>query len=249
MNKSPGIDGLTPEFYKHFWNTLQTPLCDMINETYTTGHLPESSKLAVVSLIYKNGDPQLLKNYRPISLMNYDYKVLAFVLAQRFQNVVNKVISNDQSAYIKDRFLGNNVRLVCDIIDYCDKYEEAGVLLSLDFEKAFDTVEWDFVFECLTKFNFGTNFINWIKILYTEPQLVIKNNGYFSKKIKLSRGLRQGCPISALLFILVVEVLAVKIKNNKSIKGFQFNTHEVKISQYADDMMLILSDINSVTHG
>ena len=100
-----------------------------------------------------------------------------------------------------------------------------------------------------TKFNFGTNFINWIKILYTEPQLVIKNNGYFSKKIKLSRGLRQGCPISALLFILVVEVLAVKIKNNKSIKGFQFNTHKVKISQYADDMMLILSDINSVTHG
>ena len=121
----------------------------MINETYTTGHLHESSKLAVVSLIYKNGDPQLLKNYRPISLMNYDYKILAFVLAQRFQNVVNKVISNDQSAYIKDRFLGNNVRLVCDIIDYCDKYEEAGVLLSLDFEKAFDTVEWDFVFECL----------------------------------------------------------------------------------------------------
>ena len=160
LNKSPGIDGLTPEFYKHFWNTLQTPLCDMINETYTTGHLPESSKLAVVSLIYKNGDPQLLKNYRPISLMNYDYKILAFVLAQRFQNVVNKVISNDQSAYIKDKFLGNNVRLVCDIINYCDKYEEAGVLLSLDFEKAFDTVEWDFVFECLTKFNFGTNFIN-----------------------------------------------------------------------------------------
>ena len=121
--------------------------------------------------------------------------------------------------------------------------------LVLILKKAFDTVEWDFAFECLTKFNFGTNFINWIKILYTEPQLVIKNNGYFSRKIKLSRGLRQGCPISALLFILVVEVLAVKIKNNKSIKGFQFNTHEVKISQYADDMMLILSDINSVTHG
>ena len=111
LNKFPGIDGLTPEFYKHFWNTLQTPLCDMINETYRTGHIPESSKLAVVSLIHKNGDPQLLRNYQPISLMNYDYKILAFVLAQRFQNVVNKVISNDQSAYIKDRFLGNNVRL------------------------------------------------------------------------------------------------------------------------------------------
>ena len=92
------------------------------------------------------------------------------------------MISHDQTAYIKERFIDNNVRLLSDIIDYCNLAKQNGILLSVDFEKAFDTVEWNFMYECLRKFNFGENFIKWIEVLYTDPIMVVKNNGYFTKK-------------------------------------------------------------------
>ena len=189
----------------------------------------------------------MLKNYRPISLTNYDYKIIAFVLSERIQKVTQNLISHDQTAYIKERFIGNNVRLLSDIIDYCNLAKQNGILLSVDFEKAFDTVEWNFMYECLRKFNFGENFIKWIEVLYTDPIMVVKNNGYFTKKIRLTRGLRQGCLISALLFIIVVEILAIKIRSNDAISGLSIQDTTFKISQYADDLTLILSDLQSVS--
>ena len=112
------------------------------------------------------------------------------------------------------------MKVICDLIDYCKKFQASGILLSLDFEKAFDTINWDFVHRCLKKFNFGDNFINWIKILYCDPKIVVKNNGYLSRQIKIEQGLRQGCPVSAILFILCIEILALNIDQNKNIKGF-----------------------------
>ena len=101
--------------------------------------------------------------------------------------------------------------------------------------------------KCLEKFNFGKTFIKWIEILYTDPVMVVKNNGYFTKKITISRGLRQGCPVSSLLFILIAEILAIKIRNNNDIKGILVQDSILKISQYADDMTLILSDFQSIS--
>ena len=245
--KSPGLDGLTPEFYKCFWEDLCMPFGEMVETTFETGSLPESAKIAVAQLIFKKGNSQLLKNYRPISLTNYDYKIIAFVLSERIQKVIQNLISHDQTAYIKERFIGNNVRLLSDIIHYCNLAKQNGILLSVDFEKAFDTVEWNFMYECLRKFNFGENFIKWIEVLYTDPIMVVKNNGYFTKKIRLTRGLRQGCPISALLFIIVVEILAIKIRSNDAISGLSIQDTTFKISQYADDLTLILSDLQSVS--
>ena len=109
----------------------------------------KSAEIAVAQLIFKKGNSQLLKNYRPISLTNYDYKIIAFVLSERIQKVIQNLISHDQTAYIKERFIGNNVRLLSDIIDYCNLAKENGILLSVDFEKAFDTFEWNFMYECL----------------------------------------------------------------------------------------------------
>ena len=186
--KSPGLDGLTPEFYKCFWEDLCMPFGEMVETTFETGSLPESAKIAVAQLIFKKGNSQLLKNYRPISLTNYDYKIIAFVLSERIQKVIQNLISHDQTAYIKERFIGNNVRLLSDIIDYCNLAKQNGILLSVDFEKAFDTVEWNFMYECLRKFNFGENFIKWIEVLYTDPIMVVKNNGYFTKKNKINQG-------------------------------------------------------------
>ena len=149
------------------------------------------------------------------------------------------------TAYIRTKFIGSNMKVICDLID-CEKFQASGILLSLDFEKAFDTINWEFMYKCLKQFNFGNNFINRIKILYCDPKIVVKNNGYLSRQIKIEQGLRQGCPVSAILFILCIEIFSLNIDQNKNIKGFVFGNTELKISQYADNSTLLLKDFLSL---
>ena len=249
-NKSPGLDGIPIEFYKVFWNNISDLLIEVYNESFHEGELSLSQRTAVLALIFKKGDRLLLKNYRPISLATSDYKLLAFVLARRLQNVLDKIIASTQAGYVKKRFIGNNIRLIEDLIDYADNLNNEATIIFLDFKKAFDCVEWNFIFETLKKFNFGKQFIHWIETLYNNPCAKIKNNGYLSETFNLQRGVRQGCPVSALLFILVVEVLALNIKNDNSIKGIQIRTKqglkETKVGQFADDAFLALDDHISI---
>ena len=211
-NKSPGLDGLTIEFYKTFWADISDMLIDSFNESLNKGYLSYSENVSIISLIFKKGDPKLLKNYRPISLTNIDYRILAFTLAQRLQNIIGTVVSKNQTGYIKGRFIGTNVRAILDICDYIESTNSPGILLQLDFEKAFDSVEWTFLLLVLKKYNFGEYFIKWIKVLYGRPKICIKNNGYLSNYIGMGRGIRQGCPVSALLFILIIETRAFNTK-------------------------------------
>ena len=248
-NKSPGIDGLIPEFYKEYWETLKQPFMDMLEETYTEGEMPDTMKQSLLTLIFKKGDKHLLKNYRPISLSNYDYKIVAFVLASRLQKVMQCIISTDQSGYIKGRFIGQNARLIQDILEYTDKFKLPGVLLCLDFKKAFDRLEWNFMTEVLKKFNFGDNFIKWVKIFYFKANIIIKNNGWLAEPLQVQRGIRQGCPISALLFVISVEILSIIIRRNKNVKGFCLKNKTYTISQYADDSTLMLSDLESIMYA
>jgi exonuclease III len=250
-NKAPGSDGLPAEFYKKCWNFISTFLIECYNEAYTHEELSSSQKLSILSLIFKKHDRELLKNYRPISLTNTDYKILAFTLANRMHKVISNIISEEQSAYIKDRFIGHNIRFVEDIIEYCYSEKVEGFLLFLDFEKAFDSIEWEFMYAVMKKMNFGEGYIRWIKTLYKNPEYSIKNNGWLSETFNSSRGIRQGCPISALLFILCTEVLARAVKCNSNISSIQIKcaTHAentTKIMQYADDSILFISDESGV---
>ena len=122
------------------------------------------------------------------------------------------------------------------------------MLLFLDFHKAFDSVEWSFLFATLKRFNFGDHFIKWMPILYNNPMFRLKNNNWLSKTCSMQRGVRQGCPVSAILFPFVVEVLSIKIRQNEEIKGFTKDgmTNEVKIVQHADDCKLPLKDEKSL---
>ncbi len=172
--KSPGCDGLTTEFYKKFWPDIKDLYMEMITETYALGELPYTLRKAILALLFKKGDNTLLKNYRPISLTNYDYKILCFVLANRLQKVLKNIIHEDQTGYIKGRYIGTNARLLEDYFEHCENFEIPGILLMLDFEKAFDSLEWNFMTSVLQKFNFGQGFINWVNILYTNPLISIK---------------------------------------------------------------------------
>ncbi len=246
-NKSPGSDGFTTEFYKFFWPDIKQHVYNSFQYSFQSGILSNNQREAILSLLPKpNKDLRFLKNWRPISLLNTDYKILTKLLANRLQNVIHNIVSEDQSGYIKNRYIGENIRTVLDVIEHTSLKNDPGFLLFLDFEKAFDTVSWDFLFKTLEYFNFGENFKKWISIIYNQPTATVLNNGYSTKFFTISRGIRQGCPISALLFILTVEVLSINIKTNKYIKGISLNQKEIFISQLADDTTLFIKDLNSL---
>ena len=109
------------------------------------------------------------------------------------------------NGYIKNRYIGYNIRQIKDIIDYSEQFKVDGAVLFLDFSKAFDSLEWEFMFESLKKFGFQKSMLRWIKTMYT-------NNGWISAPVDVHRGIRQGCPCSALIFVIAVEILACKIQ-------------------------------------
>ena len=160
--------------------------------------------------------------------------------------MIPNLISNDQTGYAKNRYIGISARCTIDIIKYCEDFNKPGAILCLDFRKAFDTLDWNFFFGCLKKYNFGDNFTKWIKILYIKPISSVKNNGSIAKKTIIGRGVRQGCAVSALLFILGVEYLATEIKREKTINGIKLFQKSSHVIQYADDTTLTLGDKQSV---
>jgi hypothetical protein len=241
LNKSPGIDGLSVEFYKTFWTQINTHVVKSLNEGYMKGELSDTQKQGTLSLIHKKDDPLNLDNWRPITLLNVDYKLAASALAQRLKLVLPKIIHTDQNGFVEGRYIGHNIRQIQDIIDFADETQIEGAILFLDFKKAFDTVEWNFMLDTLEHFGFQSSFINWVKTLYKNVTNSVINNGWRSESFTISRGIRQGCPLSALIFIIVAEILAIRIRTNTDVEGIAIpGQGHLKIAQLADDTTLFV---------
>jgi hypothetical protein len=172
LNKSPGLDGLTLEFYRVFWNKLKYNLTDVLNKGNDEKCLTYSQRTSILTLLLKKGDHLNLDNYRPISLLNVDLKILSYVLARRLKSLLPKIINEDQTGYVKNRSIGFNLRQIQDIIDYADLYKIKGAIIFIDFSKAFDSLEWDFMLGTLKHFRFNESFISWVKTLYSDIQTV-----------------------------------------------------------------------------
>lgn len=245
--KSPGTDGFTMEFYVFFWTKIKDLVVTSLNEGYKKGKLSIDQRRGIITLIPKKGKIRtLLKNWRPISLLNMDYKILTKCLATRLHEILPLIIDTDQTGFIKGRYIGENIRTITDLIEYTSLKNQPGIILLLDFEKAFDTVIWPFLFRSLEKFNFGPMFINWVKTCYNDIESTVINNGNTAGFFTLHRGIRQGCPLSPYLFIIAVEILANAIRKNKTINGIKVDGTEFKLSQLADDTTLYLANFTSV---
>ena len=193
-NKSPGTDGLPVDFYKFFWTKLKYFLVLSYKWSIENSRLSSVQKRGIKNLVpKKNKDLCSLNNWRPISVLNADYKILAKVFAIQLQKVLNTLINPDQVGYIKGRFIGENICTIKHIIDYCTFYNKPGLVILVDFAKAFDSLTWSFLFKCLKTMNFGHRFIDCIKMLYNDIQSCVINNGKSSQFFNLHRGISQGC--------------------------------------------------------
>ena len=188
-----------------------------------------------------------MKNWRPISLLNNDYKIAAKALAVRLEKVLPTIISSSQTGYIRGRFIGESIRMIPDFMSFTKAKNIPGLVVFLDFEKAFDSIELKYLQKSLEVFNFGPQLGKWITVLYNGISSCVLNNGFAKKHFNLGRGVRQGCPLSGILFIIGTEILSNAIKRSNEIKGIPINeVHTVKISQYADDTTIFVKDIQSV---
>ena len=208
---------------------------------YRNGTFSITQKQGVITCIPKQNKSRInLKNWRPISLLNVICKLASAVISNRLKKVLDNIINENQKGFIAGRFLGENVRLIYDVLFESKKQNLPGLLLSIDFEKAFDTVSWKFIMKVLDYFNFGNSIKSWVGLFQKGSETCILQNGFMSNFFSLRRGCRQGDPISPYLFILCAEILGKMVRKNKEIKCISINGKEYKLSQYADDTQLIL---------
>ncbi|CAB1348845.1 unnamed protein product, partial [Coregonus sp. 'balchen'] len=241
--KVPGMDGLLAEFYLTFWGKLGPVVLEVLKAILETGVPGGSMALGVLSLLYKKGDTTDLGNWRPLTMLCVDYKLLAKVLADRLRTALPYVIHEDQTCGIEGRSIRWNLSLIRDSIAWV---EDRGLLLmvsALDQAKAFDRVNIYFLFRVLGRLGFGEKYIGCIRALYVGAGCRVNVNGHMGDLFDLTSGVRQGCPLSALLFVLYMEPLGAAIRADTGVEGLLIPGSgglHVKMTQYADDTSFLL---------
>ena len=238
-DKAPGCDGLSVNFYKHFWKLLSSIFYEMTMYAMSTGNMPKSSLKGYISLLpKKNKNPLKIQNWRPLTMLNNDYKIISKALAIRLKHTLDEIISEDQTGFMKGRQISQTIRKSLDIIEYLESRHKAGYLLSLDYVKCFDKIEINSILGALKYFGYGERFTKMIEIMQLNFQSCVTNNGYLSPWFDVTRSTHQGDPQAAYLFLLCGEVMSHIIKQNSDISPLEIRGVQELISQFADDTQL-----------
>lgn len=246
-NRTPGSDGLTVEFYQKFWPQLQTHFYSSIMHSLDIGKLSEEQRTGLITLIPKKGlDKTEISNWRPITLLNVDFKIYSKAIAKHLQSCIKEVTHSDQTGFIRGRYIGENINNIQNIIHHTAANNETGYILALDYTKAFDTVRWELIYKALEIFEFGEYMLTAVKLLFASAKSRLTNAGFASEVFFPQRGVRQGCCSSPSLFVLTVELMAILVRRSLQIRGITIQEHQAKISLYADDATFFLSDIQSL---
>ena len=252
IGKSPGPDRIPNAFYKNFADLLAPLLTLAYNQAHTGKGLPPQMIQGLITVLYKKKDRNDPRNYRPITLLNGDYKILMRILAQRLNIAILQFVSECQNGFVPDGFIAECSMLLTLLKAYIetdDNDTEGAAFIFLDMEKAFDRCSWEFLDMAIQDLGFPNEpngdphpLRQWIQLAYSHdnpPTRQMYVNGYLSKPFPLASGVAQGCPASPLLFIFFTEVLARLIEQDKLIKGIVIRGINHKLSQYADDTTLI----------
>ena len=240
--KSPGLDGFTTEFFKFFWKDLGAFLVRSINHGFCIGELSVTQRRGVITCIPKeNKTKRLIKNWRPITLLNTTYKIASACIAERIKRVLPKIIGEEQKGFLTGRYIGENIRMLYDVLSYTEIHNLPGMVMLIDFEKAFDSISWSFIRKTLEFFEFGPDIRKWIDIFYKDITACVAVNGSYTRWFQIQRGVRQGDPLSPYLYLISAEILSLLIKKRQDIKGIRLADNvEALLSQFADDTSLFL---------
>ncbi|CAM5144196.1 unnamed protein product [Eretmochelys imbricata] len=238
-NKSPGMDGLTVEFYRAFWDILGPDLATVWAESLQGGVLPLSCRRAVLALLPKKGDLRDLRNWRPVSLLSTDYKIVAKAISLRLGSVMADVIHPDQTYTVPGHSIFDNLFLVQDLLELGCRDGLSFALLSLDQEKAFDRVD---LLGTLQPFGFGPQFVSFLQVLYASAECLVRLNWTLTEPVSFGRGVRQGCPLLGQLYALAIEPFLCLLR--RRLTGLVLWEPELRLvlSAYADDVLLVVQN-------
>ncbi|GJZ00427.1 RNA-directed DNA polymerase, eukaryota, reverse transcriptase zinc-binding domain protein, partial [Tanacetum coccineum] len=240
-----------------YWGTIQKDLYDFVNLFFATCVMPNGANSSFFTLIPKVNNPTLITDFRPISLIGIHYKIIAKILANRLSKVIDKIVSKEQSAFIAGRQILDGPVILSEIIEWYKKRKKKLLIFKVDFEKAFDSISWNYLIHILDRFGFGNKWCSWIKACLNSSRASILINGSPTSEFSIKRGLRQGDPLSPFLFILVMEGLHNAFEEavgNGMITGVNINNSTIKFSHlfYADDVIITTDwnarDMDNIIH-
>lgn len=225
-DNAPGLDGLNAGVLKYLWSSIQQGMMDCISNFLEKGTFPAGINSSFITLIPKVSFPTEIKDFRPISLINCSLKVISKLLTNRLVMVMSYIISANQTGFMKGRQISEGILITNEVVHLIKKKDINGVVLKLDFEKAFDSVDWEFLFEALEALGFHSKWIFWIKSLFDTMKASILVNGSPTPEFFPHKGLRQGDPLSPFLFNIVGEVFHLLMEAAKEkglIKGVEIS--------------------------
>lgn len=241
--KSPGDTGLTAEFFQAFPDSMELLRAAWLHSRNVTKRLPNCERRILVTLVPKKGDLADIRNYRPISLANIGYKIIAKVYANRLNKVLDKIVDVEQSGFVPGRNIRDNV-LEAMILSQAAQRDKSisGAVLFLDFEKAYDRISRKFIFQVLGRLGFGPAFIDAVRVLHWDTVGRVMVNQHISEFFEINSGVKQGCPLAPLLFTIATQPLQAALRSELSFHGIHFHGYRMTHRLYADDSTLFARD-------
>ncbi|GJW27992.1 RNA-directed DNA polymerase, eukaryota [Tanacetum coccineum] len=256
IDNAPGPNGFTFGFFRHFWYLVDIEVFEAVRYFFNFSDLPKGCNSSFIALIPKIPDANLVKDFRPIILIGSIYKIIAKILTNRLVGVLGGIINEVQSAFIKDRQILDGPFILNEVMSWCKRKKKQTLLFKVDFEKAYDSVRWDFLDDILSKFGFGEKWRKWIHCCLHSSKGSIIINGSPTEEFQFGKGLKQGDPLSPFLFLLVMETLHIsfqRVVDEGMYQGIKVGGL-INLSHmfYADDAVFVgewsESNISSLIH-
>jgi hypothetical protein len=245
-NKAPGPDGFPAEFYQYFWETIKSDLLALCEDFHKGNLQLHSLNFGIITLVPKTYAIKI-QNYRPICLLNVSFKILTKVLTNRIALLANKIIRPSQTAFVPWRYILERVVTLHETLHELHRKNKDGIILKLDFEKAYDKIRWPFLQQVLRMKGFSDVWCSWIQKVVSKGSVAVKVNDEYGDYFQTKKGVRQGDPLSPILFNIVVDMLAILINRAKDREHFQGVIPHIvddglSILQYADGTLIFLDD-------
>jgi hypothetical protein len=258
LNKdsAPGPDGFGAYFFQHFWDIVKIDVINAVLQFFTSSWILPGYNSNIIALLPKSPNASSIDQYRPIAMANFKFKIISKIIADRLASLLPSLISEEQRGFVHDRNIRDCLCIASEATNLLHNKSFGGNLaLKIDISKAFDTLEWPFLLNVLSKFGFNSIFCNWIQVILQSAFLSVSINGKAHGYFNCTRGVRQGDPLSPLLFCLAEDVLSRSI--SKLVTGGKLDlisgTRNFKVPShtfYADDLLIFckgkLSGLNDI---